>query len=78
MLWSYKDEPHPSCLQELRGETEARNLPRRQVAEPITESSSLGLLYSFPAGSELLRVNQAESLVQWKVTGWPQWDLIHI
>lgn len=78
MLLSYKDEPHLSSLQELRGEAEASSLLRRQVAEPVIESSSLGLLYSFPAGSELLRVNQAESLAQWKVTGWPQWDLIHI
>lgn len=32
------------------------------MAEPVIESSFLGLVYSVLAGSELLKVNQAEGL----------------
>ena len=48
------------------------------MAEPVIESSFLGLVYSVLAGSELLIVNQAEGLIQWKVLGWPQQVLNHI
>lgn len=62
LLWSHKDKLHPSSLQrdELRGEIEARNLPRRQVAETVTEYSSLELVYSALTSSELVIMNQAE------------------
>jgi len=48
------------------------------VAEPVTESSFLELVYSVFAGSELLIVNQAAGLIQWKVPSWPQCVLNHI
>lgn len=69
LLWCHKDKPK---WKRIRGELEAMNLLKKQVAEPVTGSSFLGLIYSIPAGSELLIENEADGLIQWEVPGWPQ------
>lgn len=55
LLWCHKDKPKWT---RIRGEIEAINLLRKQVAEPVTESSCLGLIYSLLAGSELVIENE--------------------